>query len=336
MGIAQEVESSIDLLLETLISSKSAALCGALLPVAASGATIHLLLMGFAIMRGDANDPLHTFVWKSSRMVLIAGIALSAGTYQGLIVDGSDSLVIALLHTMSGFDSVGQLIDEVAEPFARLGQQLWSEAVVGFMPNFGLVVAAGTVAVAEAFIVVVGLGMYLLAKVAFALVMALGPAYLLCAMWPATEKYTESWIGQVLNFAVLKVLIGVCIVMLTDFSSNFADHISVTTDTVNVIKATMSLLMCCAALMVVMLNLPQLASALSGGASLSGIGRTIGRSFLDFLHKGGKDSSKPRPGGGSITPSGRPGSEQGTGPTPPKRQPLFQRNTIEHIRNPKK
>lgn len=329
MGIAQEVESAIDVMLTSFVSSKSAALCAAMAPIAITGATIYLLAMGFATMRGDANDPLHTFVWKSFRMALIAGIALSAGTYQMVIMQGAEGIEGALIESMSGLKSVGALIDEFAAPFNDLGQQIWNQAVVGFWPNFGLIAAAGAVAIAECFIFAVGLGFYLLAKIAFALVLAIGPAYILCAMWPSTEKYTESWLGQLLNYVLLKVLVATSIVMLTSFVSQFASHIAVTADAVNVIRATTSLIVCCGALGIVMLNLPQIAAALSGGASISGIGRTIGRALLDMLHRPPKDKP-PQPAGGEIS-SGR-GRGQGTGPPPPPRQPLFQRNTIERLR----
>lgn len=330
MGIGTEVEAAIDLLLTNFVSSKSAALCAALVPIALTGATIYLLVMGFAIMRGEANDSLHTFLWKSFKMAFIAGLALSAGEYQASIVDGITGIQGAFIQSMSGLSSIGALVDNMAKPFDDLGQQLWSQATTGFWPNFSLLGAAALVAVAEAFLFVVGLGFYLLAKVALALVFAVGPAYILCAMWPATQKYTESWIGQALNYIVLNVLVGASIAMLTDFASQFANHIAQTQDTVNVIKATMALLLCSGALAVVMLNLPQLAGALSGGASISGIGRAIGRALMD-MGKGGK-KDEPKPGGGDITP-GRdtdPARRPQTGRE--QSQPLYQRHTIDNIR----
>jgi type IV secretion system protein VirB6 len=332
MGIATQLEEAIDLLLKSFVSDKSAALCEALIPLAITGLTIHLVVMSFAIMRGEADDSVHTMTKRLFRVSLIAGIALNAGVYQSIILDGTEGLIGATLEAFSGFSSVGQVIDDAAKPFADLEQKLWSSAVVGFWPNFGIIVAAIGVAIAEVLIVVIGLGFYLLAKVALCLVMAIGPIYLLCAMWPGTEKYTESWIGQALNYAVLKILVGVSVLLLTDFASKYAGHISVNTDAVNVIKATTGLLCCSGALVVVMLNLPQLAAALSGGASISGIGRTIGRAFLDSLNKPGKSS--PEGSGGSISPTatGGPRRETGTGPAPPARPPLFQRNTIERIR----
>jgi type IV secretion system protein VirB6 len=168
------------------------------------------------------------------------------------------------------------------------------------------------------------------------LVLAIGPAYLLCASWPSTEKYAEIWIGQILNFALLKVLIGVCFFMLMDFASKFAAHIGAHVDAVNAIKATTALLSCVGSLAIVMLSLPQRASALAGGASISGIGRTIGRALIDLLNRPGKSSKPPR-GGGSIDQGIGPRGDRGqtAGASAPPLRPLFQRNAIERLRTAK-
>lgn len=325
----------MDAMLETFVSGKSEALCTALVPVAVTGVTIHVILMGFAISRGETNESLESFIWKCLKISFIAGLALSVGAYQTTIVGLVVGIEGALINTLSGFNSIGALVDDMARPFSDLGQQIWSKAVVGFWPNFGLVAAAGSVAIAEFLVIGIGLGFYLLAKVALTLVLAVGPLFILCAMWPATEKYTESWIGQALNYVMLKVLVGASIAMLMTFASQFAAHINVEQDAVNVIKSTSALLLCSGALTIVMFNLPQLASALAGGASISGIGRTIGRALLDTLNKmgGGRKNGSP-PTGGKIAPRGRTGQST-TGPAPPPRKPLYQRNTIEHLRNAK-
>jgi type IV secretion system protein VirB6 len=314
MGIAQEVEQAIDFLLNSYITNKSEAVCHALTPIAITGITIHLIVIAFTIFKGESNEPFQYVLWKIFRFSLISGIALVGGQYQSLVVSGTEGLIGALL--------------EIATPFAALGADLVSRGTMGFWPNFGLIIAAGTVSIAEFLMVAIGLGFFLLAKIGLALTLALGPAFLLCAMWPGTEKYTESWIGQVLNYTLLKILIAACILMLTDIASKFASHIQSTPDTVNVIRATTSLLMCCGALAIVMLNLPQLASALSGGSSIAGIGRTIGRACLDVLNKSGDRRPNPTPKPQDSPPRWDGQERQ----PPPARTPLYRRNTISHIR----
>ena len=326
MGIATQVETAIDGLLNTYVSSKSAALCGILMPIALTGTTIYLLVMGYAVMRGEAHDSLHTVLWKWFKISMIAGIALSAGEYQGTIVDGLQGVQGAFVSAFGNATTIGGLVDNMAQPYDDLGQQLYNEAVVGFWPNFSLLIAAAIVSLAQAFLFVVGLGMYLLAKVAFALVLAVGPAFILCAMFPATQRFTESWLGQALSFVFLNVLVGASIAMLTSFASQFAAHVQANVGNTAIIKDVMALLIVSAALAVVMLNLNTIASALSGGASISGVGRELARYIMT---RGAKPPKQP-PQGGSIQGQGGGGSSAGSGGG--GSQPLYQRNVIDNIR----
>ncbi len=242
-------------------------------------------------------------------------------------MEGINGIQGAFVSAFGNASTIGGLVDNMAQPYDELGQRLWSEATTGFWPNFSLLVAAGMVAIAQAFLFIVGLGMYLLAKVALALVLAVGPAFIFCAMFPPTQRFTESWIGQALNFVFLNVLIGASISMLTSFASQFAAHIQANVGNTAIMKDTMALLLVSCSLGVVMLNLNTIASALSGGASISGVGRELAR----YIMTRGASAPKSGGGGGSITGTGSSGVGNSTGAGGGS-QPLYQRNVIDNIR----
>ncbi|MES2899570.1 MAG: type IV secretion system protein [Pseudomonadota bacterium] len=311
------------------VNKTSTTLCQDLLPLAITGVTVYLLMIGFSIMRGEAEDSVYTLISKWLRITIIAGIALSAGTYQTFVIGAANGLEVALVKALSGKDTVGILIDDFAEPFEVLGSQIWNEAVNEALPNLSLCAAAALVALAEFFIIPISIGIYLLAKVAFHLTLAIGPAFILCAMWPATEKYTESWIGQLVNYVILKALIAGCLGMLLFFARDYAEHLANKKDMVNILTACVTLMISCIALGIVLLNLPQIASALAGGASLAGIGKHVGRSLMDLLKK--KD--QPNQKGGEISPGGngrggRTGASKGQ---PIAAPPLYNRNAISKL-----
>lgn len=295
-GIAETLEAGVNTLLTGYVTAKSAAVAAAIAPVALTGVTIYVLLMGFAIMRGEAHDSLHTFLWRSFKIAFVAGLALSAGEFQGSVVRMVEGIQGGLTTALSGAPTIGALIDNLAQPYSDLGDALWTRAIPAgllSLPSFSLIFAAALVALAQFFMFIIALGMYLLAKVALALVLAVGPVFILCAMFPATQRYAESWIGQALNFVLLNVLIAASIAMLTQFASDFARAMLGAVDTVNILRDTISLLLVTGALGVVLLNLERIASALAGGVSIQGIGRDIGRAL-----------SRGAPFGGSSAASG--------------------------------
>lgn len=280
MGIATVLETGVNMLLTGYVTSKSSAVSAAIAPVALTGVTIYVLLMGFAIMRGEAHDSLHTFLWRSFKIAFVAGLALSAGEFQGSIIGMIEGIQGGLTSAMSGAPSIGALIDAVDQPFVDLQTALWAQAAptgISILPSFSLVFAAVLVALAQFFMFIIAFGMYLLAKVALALVLAVGPVFILCAMFPATQRYTESWIGQALNFALLNVLIAASIGMLTQFASDFAAGILGAVSTANILRDVVSLCLVTGALGVVLLNLERLSSALAGGVAIQGIGRDVSR-----------------------------------------------------------
>jgi type IV secretion system protein VirB6 len=329
-GIAQTLEAGVDALLTGYVTAKSAAVSAAIAPVALTGVTIYVLLMGFAIMRGEAHDSLHTFLWRSVKIAFVAGLALSAGEFQSSVIGMVEGIQSGLTSAVSGAGSIGALVDNLAQPYNDLGEALWTRAVpsgVLSLPSFSLIFAAALVAIAQFFLFVIGLGMYLLAKVALALVLAVGPVFILCAMFPGTQRYAESWIGQALNFALLNVLIAASIAMLTQFASDFARAMLTTIDTINILRDVMSLLLATGALAIVLLNLERISSALAGGVSIQGIGRDIVR-----MASRSQPTARPAPaGGGQIQAN----PQRPALPGPPSSGgtiDAYQRVVQEHIR----
>ena len=115
-------------------------------------------------MRGEAQDSLHTVLWKWFKISFIAGIALSAGEYQGTVIEVVTGLQGAITSAF-GANSLGGVIDNALAPYEALGNALWSESTTGTIPNFALLAAAGMVSCAHFFILLVALGMYLMAKI---------------------------------------------------------------------------------------------------------------------------------------------------------------------------
>lgn len=327
MGIGVAVEEAIDRLLETFVIQKCETLIGAITPLGAAVVTIYILMTARSLAYGEIQGSLQELMNRISRVILVTGLALSVGNYQANILGTAIEIEQGLIAAVSGVTSVGMLVDELAQPYSDLGQKLWSNALTDFWPNFALLAAAGGVAVIQCALFIVGLGLYLLAKVGFALMIALGPVFIFCALGSATQKYTENWIAQILNFILLKILVALSIQMLTEFVSDFAAHINADMDAINVLKAVIALFCCGGALFVVMLNLPHIATALTGGATMAGIGRTV---VNYMLRTSGKRSSKQggKKAGGSIQQ--RPASSQRSSSSSSS-SPLYQRNTLGRL-----
>ncbi len=339
MGVATIIENAVDLQLATVVTGKSAVMCSFLAPIALTGVTIYIIVMGWAIMRGDAQDSFHTFLWKAFKISVISGIALVGGEYQSIIIDFMNAIPNFIAGVFGNAATIGGMVDNIADPNIALFKMLWNRAMTPTIPDLSLASAAVMVGAAELFMIIVGMGIYILAKVSLALVLAVGPIFILCAMFPATQQKFEGWLGQALNFAFLQGLVGAVIGILFAIILSFSDSLTtaVNASSPDILVDSLTLIAVTVTLCVVLLNLNSISSALTGGSSITGIGSQVGKLAIAYLSGGAagaaasqlsKNSiSNSSSSGGGSTSSSSGGSGSGGGSSA---VPLYQRHALEN------
>jgi len=107
----------------------------------------------------------------------------------------------------------------------------------------------------------------LYARLALAIMLAIGPVFIALAMFQSTRRFTEAWISQLANFVILQVLvIAVGSLLITSIDTTFT-AIEAYSD---VLMRPIALCAICLAALYVFYQLPGIASALAvGGASLT-------------------------------------------------------------------
>jgi type IV secretion system protein VirB6 len=145
------------------------------------------------------------------------------------------------------------------------------------------------------------------ARVALALVIAMGPIFVACALFDAPRRYFFGWLSQAVNFIVLFALIVTVFALGLDMMKAVWPNID---SQPNLKVAGMLFSAVCVVAIVIFICLPRFASGIAGGAN-SGAGEFVnalafaaGRMSKTSGSQGSPSANGGRSAGGSIKPTG--------------------------------
>lgn len=263
--------NKIDAVTTTFVSAISSNAIAAITPVVTVGLTLSFITFALLIIRGAVDMPVMEFLSRSVRIAIITSVALAGGLYQtqiaGAIQSSPDDLAQALITSPSSGATAASLIDSAADQGFLRAQEAFEKAGIFGDNGIAYAVYGAIIMLATAILVAVGGAFVLLAKIALALLAGLGPLFILALLWQPTQRFFEMWVAQVLNYALLIVL----------FASVFGFMMSIFTGYMGDIKfdGAMNLgyavggsVILAVAMLIILLQLPTIASGLAGGVGL--------------------------------------------------------------------
>ena len=145
-------------------------------------------------------------IWEINKIVLIYALATTPAYSTFVTTPLFVEMPNALTRAISGADvpSVGSAFDAFFAYAAWLGQ---SAGHAGSLADPGPWVVAGVVYVVGALAAALGFGVVMVAKLALALLVALGPIFIACALFDASRRFFFGWLSQAVNYLVLFALI---------------------------------------------------------------------------------------------------------------------------------
>lgn len=169
---------------------------------------LYVLLYGFAILRGAIQEPLVDFAIRSLKLSLIVMLATTAAYGSWISTPLFHTLPDTLASAIGGqtTGSAGGAFDEFFSRVGYLGEKIAKQATI---QNPMPILVSGGVWVIGALAAALGFGIFLLSKVALALLIALGPIFVACALFDASRRYFWGWLSQAVNYLVLMALIVV-------------------------------------------------------------------------------------------------------------------------------
>jgi type IV secretion system protein VirB6 len=241
-------------------------------PIVTVALTLSFISYGLLVMRGAVGMPATEFLGKAFRIAIIVNIALAGGLYQseiaGLIRTLPDDLATALIVKPSQGATAASLVDEAAGVGFDCAGMAFNKAGIFSFEGLTYCVIGVLVSLMTGVLVAVGGGFLLMSKVALSVLAGLGPLFIVALIFPATARFFDLWLGQVVNYTLLVVLyaavFGLMMAIYKKYMTGFAFD-----GVVNISHALGGVCILSFSMLIILRQLPSIASSLSGGAALN-------------------------------------------------------------------
>lgn len=243
---------------------------------------LFVAVYGFGLLFGRIEMPVRDAI----RHVLIATFvvtfatttyAAEAATFVSQVfIDGPNQLASAIVGgaaTGGGSGSLKDTLGVVWDEGMEAGSRTWEKG--GFFSNQAAFLMALVVWIVTVVMLVPAVGYLVLAKVALAVLLVLTPFMAVLFLFRNTKGIFEGWLRQVINFALIPVLIFGILALILNIAEAAAEQISGATRAgggASLIPAIGAYTLVGAVAAILFLQVNTIAAGIAGGMSLSTLG----------------------------------------------------------------
>ncbi|WP_420170769.1 type IV secretion system protein (plasmid) [Pseudomonas alloputida] len=278
--LGSQIFSSIDAGLATVFSAGLPAFAKLIAPLVGAFVSLYAVLIALNwIWSGNTQElPVGELLKRMFFLALFTAFAFNITKYNSAIVVPVQSIGGEIAQAFSRSNAqVPNIIDQMGQQIIDTISLIWDKAPKMSMTNWNLVPllrAVGTimiVAVGGCIFMGISFLYLMIAKIMISLALLVGPAFISFAFFPATRDYFMKWVSQLLNYILLYAFFGIGFTLLTNLLQTYVSG----TDFSDVLVSDLTqikLLFCYVLFTGVMMAIPSLASQLTGGVGISGLG----------------------------------------------------------------
>jgi type IV secretion system protein VirB6 len=282
------------------INTGSARMVSLISPLVAAGFSLYVLLVLVSYWRGHNDKPIVDYMMKMAGWAAVLTAGMNIGYYSEYVVPFFNGLGDDLSRALMGGNDLANGLDTLLNLYIDAIKSLYNGLQayqVGLFVEVSVLaiciflVGVPFLAIAAAYII--------LAKFALGLLLALGPAFILAALFPATRQFFQNWVGQCLNYGLLVALFGAVGAIEVRFMTSVLPTSFSAKDVMLTYALEGKIVGIGLVFIIVSLGMPSLASQLAGGVGISSmvgkIGNAAGAAMraMRFLSANGGRSSIP-------------------------------------------
>lgn len=289
----QSLFAQIDTMTATYVTDFSSKVITAATPIVTVCLVISFIIYAMMIATGRIEMPVIDFMWRSFKIAAISGLVMAGGYYQStignIITKTPDTFALYLVTDAKQGTAAANVVDAAATSGFNLANDAFSKA--GIFGEHGLAYGAfGVLAVAStAVLTAIGGAFLISAKIALAILAGLGPIFIFCMLFETTQKFFEAWMGQVLGYAFLIIMMSAVFGFFMSIYTKFMTSAAID-DGSNLAYNLGGAAIICIVGVLIFIQIPAKAASLGGGIALN-LGAAAGKARNAGSDIGGAASS---------------------------------------------
>ncbi|MEJ8851872.1 type IV secretion system protein [Variovorax rhizosphaerae] len=256
------------------VAIHTAIVAAAIEPAAVTLATIYVMMWGFMSMTGRIQEPVWEGVKRIVFIVLVLGVGLRLWSYNGVIVDTFFNAPGQLAAAISGASDPVEVIDTIWNQGGTVASVLWNKGGV-LSGDVGFYIAGAVVYFIMGGVAVYALFLMALAKLALAIILAIGPLFISLLFFEATRRFFEAWVAQLANYGLIAILSTLVASLMLRVVSSYASQTAARGAAIVTVDA-LNMVLCASLVLLLMRQVMPIASGLASGIALSSFGFVSG------------------------------------------------------------
>ncbi|PKF50233.1 type IV secretion system protein [Enterovibrio nigricans] len=267
ISIFQYFSVSFENLLQTFVVTGTQNIMDGIKPIVYTSVTLYIMMQGYVQIMGKTDD-LAIDVVKTCVIVLsISHLTLNIGNYTEYVMGSVEALGNGLSGAVAatGGENIYKTLDELLK--VGVEQMNYCFGKAGWDPSTWMWLVCGIVVMlaigaVTAYAAVIVLG----TKFMLAMLLVVGPIFIIMACFPPTRRFLDNWLGKVFENILVQVFAVAIIMMLMRIIGTYTEINNLTNgDDANPAAIIVQIAIIAAIQIYVIRQIPNLAGSLAGG-----------------------------------------------------------------------
>jgi len=220
-----QIFAYMDVVSKEFVASNLSVIIATITPLVSIALTMALTLEGaFKLWTGDG-EPLTDLLKKFAFWGIILSIATAGGWYQKSLADVAlktpdefaQILIVDKVKGGNAQNQVASTIDKALENGMKTAKKAFDNAGVTSGAGLASLILAAAVLLSTVLVCGIGAALILFAKFMMAIAVCFGPIFIMCLLFDSTRELFTKWIGSVINFALITILLSATFGLLMKF-----------------------------------------------------------------------------------------------------------------------